>query len=92
MAVFFFYFFFGVAYPTILGLFSSSVGEADQGWVMGVTTAVFCLFGGIMSLVGGSLMAIDIRVPYYVVLLAAVVGFIGTYIAWNSPKMQELLK
>ena len=47
--VFLFYFLFGVSYPTLLGLFSGSVSEADQGWVMGVTTAVFCLAGGVMS-------------------------------------------
>ena len=46
--VFLFYAFFGVAYPTLLGAFSSCVDASDQGWVMGVTTAVFCLAGGIM--------------------------------------------
>ncbi|MEO1106094.1 MAG: hypothetical protein AAFW98_20570, partial [Pseudomonadota bacterium] len=50
---------FGVAYPTMLGLFSGSVGEADQGWVMGITTAVFTLAGGVMSLIGGVLMSLD---------------------------------
>ena len=68
--VFFFYFLFGIVLPNAcLGLFSSSVSEADQGWVMGVTTAVFCLAGGIMSLIGGGLMSIDIRVPYYIVIM-----------------------
>lgn len=36
--VFVFYFCFGVAYPTILGMFSGCVSESDQGWVMGITT------------------------------------------------------
>jgi hypothetical protein len=45
--VFAFYFFFGISYPTLLGLFSGSVSQADQGWVMGVSTAVFCLAGGV---------------------------------------------
>ncbi|MEM9254089.1 MAG: MFS transporter [Pseudomonadota bacterium] len=89
--VFFFYFFFGVAYPTILGLFSSSVSDSDQGWVMGVTTAVFCLFGGMMSLIGGGLMGIDIRLPYYIVIVAAVMGLIGTYRGWRAKDMEELL-
>ncbi|WP_171097374.1 MULTISPECIES: MFS transporter [unclassified Ruegeria] len=89
--VFFFYFLFGVAYPTMLGLFSSSVSEADQGWVMGVTTAVFCLAGGVMSLIGGGLMSIDIRVPYYIVVLAAIFGLIGMHRRWKGKEIKALL-
>ena len=75
--VFFFYFLFGVSYPTMLGMFSSSVSETDQGWVMGVTTATFCLAGGIMSLIGGVLMSIDIRLPYYIAAAAAALGLLA---------------
>ena len=89
--VFFFYFLFGIAYPTMLGLFSSSVSEADQGWVMGVTTAVFCLAGGIMSLIGGGLMSIDIRVPYYIVIVAAIIGLIGMHRRWKGKEISALL-
>lgn len=89
--VFFFYFLFGIAYPTMLGLFSSSVSEADQGWVMGVTTAVFCLAGGIMSLIGGGLMSIDIRVPYYIVIIAAIIGLIGMHRRWKGKEISALL-
>lgn len=89
--LFAFYFMFGVAYPTILGLFSSSVGEADQGWVMGVTTAVFCLAGGIMSLIGGLLMSIDIRLPYYIVIVAAILGLIGMHMRWKGKEITALL-
>jgi predicted MFS family arabinose efflux permease len=89
--IFFFYFFFGVAYPTLLGLFSSSVGEADQGWVMGVTTAVFCLAGGVMSLVGGGLMSIDIRLPYYIVIATALLGLVGMYRRWKGKEISALL-
>ncbi|MCL6283508.1 MFS transporter [Ruegeria sp. 2012CJ41-6] len=90
--VFLFYFFFGVAYPTLLGLFSSSVAEGDQGWVMGVTTAVFCLAGGVMSLIGGGLMSVDIRLPFYIVFVSAVLGLIGTYRGWRSKDLRALLK
>lgn len=89
--VFFFYFLFGIAYPTLLGLFSSAVSEADQGWVMGVTTAVFCLAGGIMSLIGGGLMSVDIRLPYYIVILAAVLGLIGMQRRWRGKEIAALL-
>ncbi|MDP5219478.1 MFS transporter [Ruegeria sp. 2205SS24-7] len=90
--VFLFYFFFGVAYPTLLGLFSSSVAEGDQGWVMGVTTAVFCLAGGVMSLIGGGLMSVDIRLPFYVVFVSATLGLIGTYRGWRSKELKTLLE
>lgn len=89
--VFLFYFLFGVAYPTLLGLFSSSVSEADQGWVMGVTTAVFCLAGGVMSLIGGGLMSIDIRLPYYIVIASAILGLIGMHRRWKGKEIAALL-
>lgn len=89
--VFLFYFLFGIAYPTFLGLFSSSVTERDQGWVMGVTTAVFCLAGGVMSLVGGGLMSIDIRLPYYIVVASAIFGIVGMYRRWRGKEIAALL-
>ena len=88
--VFFFYFLFGVSYPTMLGIFSSSVSEADQGWVMGVTTAVFCLAGGIMSLAGGELMSFDIRSPYYIVVVTAALGLLLLITTWGAPAMRKL--
>ncbi len=88
--IFFFYFLFGVSYPTLLGLFSSSVSEADQGWVMGVTTAVFCLSGGVMSLIGGGLMAVDIRLPFYIVTATAAVGLLLVILTWGSAAIAKL--
>jgi predicted MFS family arabinose efflux permease len=91
VAAFFFYFLFGVSYPTILGLFSGSVAERDQGWIMGVTTAVFCLAGGIMSLIGGDLMSIDIRVPFFIVIAAAALGLVALHLTWNGPEVRRLI-
>jgi predicted MFS family arabinose efflux permease len=88
--VFLFYFLFGVSYPTVLGIFSGSVGEADQGWVMGVTTAVFCLAGGIMSLIGGGLMSVDIRLPFYIAAGAAALGLLAMALSWGAPEMRKL--
>ncbi len=51
--LFLYFFCFGVTYPTLLGFFSGSVGEADQGWVMGITTSILCLTAGVMALIGG---------------------------------------
>jgi MFS family permease len=89
--VFGFYFCFGVSYPTLLGIFSGAVGEREQGWIMGVTTAVFCLAGGVMSLLGGELMAVDIRLPYYIAGVSALLGLAVMLATWNRPAMQSLL-
>ena len=88
--VFLFYFLFGVSYPTLLGLFSSSVSEADQGWVMGVTTAVFCLAGGVMSLTGGALMGFDIRAPFYISSAVAALGLVLLALTWGTPAIRKL--
>jgi predicted MFS family arabinose efflux permease len=88
---FFFYFLFGISYPTILGIFSQSVSEEHQGWVMGVTTAVFTLAGGIMSLIGGGLMSIDIRLPYYVVIFFALLGLLALMLTWRGETMKKVL-
>jgi DHA1 family tetracycline resistance protein-like MFS transporter len=90
--VFVFYLLFGVSYPTLLGLFSSSVSKADQGWVMGVTVAVFTLAGGVMSLIGGGLMDIDIRMPFYVVIAAALLGLVFMGLGWNKPDIRRLTR
>jgi len=90
--VFCFYFLFGVSYPTLLGLFSGSVSEADQGWVMGVTTAVFCLAGGIMSLIGGGLMSLDIRLPFYIATVSAALGLLLMLLTWGAPALRELTR
>ncbi|MGI9568993.1 MAG: MFS transporter, partial [Desulfobulbia bacterium] len=89
--IFMCYFIFGVAYPTMLGLFSASVPEAEQGWVMGITTAVFCLAAGIMSLIGGWLMSIDIALPYYIATVAGALGFISVLIGWTRPPLSQLV-
>ena len=88
--VFLFYFCFGVAYPTMLGLFSGSVGEADQGWVMGITTAVFTLAGGVMSLVGGVLMSLDIRLPFYITAVMAALALVFVLAGWSRPEIKRL--
>lgn len=88
--VFFFYLIFGVAYPTLLGLFSSAVTAADQGWSMGVSTAVFCLAGGIMSLLGGALMSVTIVLPFLIVIAAAVLGLVLQAMSWGSPEMRKM--
>ena len=89
--VFCFYFAFGIAYPTFLGLYAASVDDQEQGWVMGVTIAVFTAVAGVMSLLGGELMSIDINLPFYIVIVAAMVALLVMQIIWRNPVMQALV-
>ncbi|WP_208995129.1 MFS transporter [Roseibium hamelinense] len=88
--IFTFYFIFGIAYPTILGLFAASVSDEEQGWIMGVTVAVFTFIAGIMSLLGGELMNIDIRLPFYIVIAAALATIVVLKTVWNTPEVKKI--
>ena len=47
-----------------------TVSDDEQGWIMGITIAVFTLVAGFMSLLGGDLMSDNIRSPFYIVIAA----------------------
>ncbi|MEM9223893.1 MAG: MFS transporter [Pseudomonadota bacterium] len=88
--VFGFYFIFGIAYPTFLAIYSLTVGDDEQGWVMGVAIAVFTLTGGTMSLVGGSLMALYVDMPFYVSIFGAAAGLAAMALLWRDPAVRRI--
>lgn len=88
--VFVYYFGFGIAYPTVLGIFSASVDDNEQGWVMGITVALFTLAAGLTSFLGGELASLDIRLPFYVSFGAAIVALILLFTAWNQPQVRRI--
>jgi len=90
--VFCFYFVFGIAYPTFLGLYSAAVTDEEQGWIMGVTIAVFTLVAGVISLLGGRLIAIDLDLPFFTVMAASVIALIVMFIVWNRPEIKSLTR
>ncbi|MEM6462827.1 MAG: MFS transporter [Pseudomonadota bacterium] len=92
IAVATFYFGFGVAYPALLGIFSASVSESEQGWIMGITTAGFTLAAGVTSLLGGLLMALDIRLPFYICTVAALLALILMRTTWRESEIEELTR
>jgi MFS family permease len=55
---------FGVAYTNMLTFFSHSVGEAEQGWVMGITVSIFTLGAGLVSVFGGKLIHMNLNLPF----------------------------
>ena len=79
-----------VNYPIMLTLFSASVAEAEQGWVMGVTVALYTLGATIISFVGGSLMAINIRLPFGVAMGAVVLAAILIVTLWRGQAFLDL--
>lgn len=92
VVIFVYYFGFGIAYPKLLGVFSASVGDDEQGWVMGITVSLFTLGAGITSFVGGALTSIDIRAPFFVSCAAAVVALVLLFVAWNSPDLRRITR
>ena len=88
--IFIYYFGFGIAYPTILGIFSASVDDNEQGWVMGITVTLFTLSAGITSFLGGELTSIDIRSPFYVSCCAAVAALALLHATWNRPEIRRI--
>ena len=87
-----YYFGFGLAYPALLGTFSASVSDDEQGWIMGVTTAGFTLAAGIFSLIGGVMMAVDIRLPFYICIVAAIGALILMRLTWRHPDIEAITR
>lgn len=91
VAIVLFGFFFAVAYPTFLGVFSASVSEEEQGWVMGVTTALFTLGAGIASFVGGMLLSLDVRAPFYLAIASAILSLALMGWLWRTESLRRLV-
>ncbi|MCP4089602.1 MAG: MFS transporter, partial [Gammaproteobacteria bacterium] len=78
---------FGVNYPQMITLFSLNVDESEQGWVMGVAIALATLAAGTISLIGGELMGIDIRLPFMVSIGSFAVALILVLSFWRGKAM-----
>lgn len=83
---------FALYYPTMLTLFSSAVDDTEQGWVMGVTVALFTLGAGAISLLGGWLMSIDIHLPFIIAVLSAFIAMALIALLWRGTDMKKLLE
>ncbi|MDX5594594.1 MFS transporter [Pseudovibrio sp. SPO723] len=81
---------FGLAYPIMLSLFSASARDDEQGWVMGVTMALFTLGAGIISLGGGFLMALDVKSVFFVGVLSFIIALVLQFGLWREPDVEAL--
>lgn len=83
---------FAVGYTTLLSLFSASVAEDQQGWVMGVTTALWTLGAGLTSLVGGEIMGLDLRLPFFMAAGSAGFTVVLILILWRAPGVRQIAR
>ena len=83
---------FAVGYATLLSLFSASVADDQQGWVMGVTTAVWTLGAGLTSVVGGDMMGFDIRLPFYMAAASASLTIVLILALWQVPSVRQIAR
>ena len=81
---------FAICYPTMLSLFSMSAGEDEQGWVMGLTIALFTLGCGAISLAGGAMMAIDARLPFIAGIASFLAALIFSSTLWRQTDVRAL--
>ncbi|MEM7192217.1 MAG: MFS transporter, partial [Pseudomonadota bacterium] len=81
---------FAVGYPTLLSIFSLSVDETEQGWIMGVTTALFTLAAGLTSLIGGEAMALNPRLPFLYAMGVAGLAMVLLVATWGYPAVKRI--
>ena len=82
---------FAVGYPTLLSLFSASVSDSEQGWVMGVTTALWTLSAGLTSLLGGDLMERGLVYPFVVAIVSALICLALIATLWRAPGVRRIV-
>ena len=80
----------GIGYPALLTVFSRSVGEDEQGWVMGVSTALWTLGAGIISLAGGSLMALAAWGPMALSAGAGLLTVALVAVLWRTATLRAI--
>jgi DHA1 family tetracycline resistance protein-like MFS transporter len=74
-----------------LSIYSLSVDESKQGWVMGVTTALYTLGAGLTSLIGGEAMALNMRMPFFYAAAVAILGIVLVFATWGYPAVQKIV-
>ncbi|MCP4329734.1 MAG: TCR/Tet family MFS transporter [Alphaproteobacteria bacterium] len=81
---------FAVYYPTALTMFSAAVDDSEQGWVMGVTVALYTLGAGIVSVIGGEMMSIDIHLPFVISMASLILALVLVFTLWRGGDIRAL--
>ena len=82
---------FAVGYPALLAIYSLSVDETEQGWIMGVTAALFTAGAGFTSLIGGAAMSIAPQLPFIYGAAVAGLAIILVYATWSYPAVRKVV-
>jgi len=69
-----------ICYTLSMSIFSHQAGQEAQGWVMGVTGAIYAMTWTVGGLIVGPLGAIEIHVPFWVGGFLCLISFILTWI------------
>jgi predicted MFS family arabinose efflux permease len=81
---------FAIMYPTMLSLFSASAGPTEQGWAMGVTVAIYALGSGSITALGGMLMAINMRMPFFLAIGCCVIALVLMAVLFRDPAIRKI--
>ncbi len=81
-----------IAYPTYLNLFSPAAPETEQGWVMGVSTALFTLAAAMASFIAGIVSEESLNAVFLVGFSVLAVALLLTLTIWRAPGITELAK
>lgn len=79
-----------IAYPTYLNLFSPAASETEQGWVMGVSTALFTLAAAMASFIAGIVSEESLNAVFLVSFGTLAVALLLTLTIWRAPGIREL--
>ncbi|MCF6765422.1 MFS transporter [Thiotrichales bacterium 19S3-7] len=75
---------FGLAYTNMLSLFSNSVDQSQQGWVMGITVSLFTSGAAITSFVSGELVDLSVNLPFIITIICFVISLWLLYLFRKS--------
>ena len=81
---------FSIYFPAMMTLFSLAVSDSEQGWVMGVSVALYTLGAGLVALVGGELMSISIHLPFMIAVASSVIALILILTLWRGDDIRAL--
>jgi len=59
---------------------------------MGVTTALWTLGAGLTSLIGGDIMGLDLRLPFYVAAASAGLTIVLILVLWRPPGVRQIAR
>lgn len=81
---------FAIGYATLLSIFSASVDASEQGWVMGVSTALWTLGAGLTSVLSGELIGLDLALPFVLAIVSALLALAFIATLWRSDDMRRI--